>query len=86
MLVTLPLANAVITLPQFAFQYDDELQRAFREAVRDTVSININDLILDRAVTSGLNAYLNLRSGGDGQVRLEGRTYADQGGQNSAGM
>lgn len=71
---------------QFAFQYDDELQRAFREAVRDTVSININDLILDRAVTSGLNAYLDLRSGGDGQVRLEGRTYADQGGQNSAGM
>ena len=71
---------------QFAFQYDDELQRAYREAVRATVRININDLIMDRAITSGLNAYLDLRSGGDGQVRLDGREYADQGANTSAGM
>ncbi len=63
---------------QLARQYDDELQRAFRAAVRETVNVNINNIVFDRAITSGLNAYLDLRSGGTGQVRLEGADAAQQ--------
>ena len=67
---------------QLARQYDDELQRAYRAAVRDTVNVNINNLVFERAITSGLNAYLDLRSGGSGQVRLEG---ANAGGAGHSG-
>ena len=65
---------------QLARQYDDELQRAYRTAVRDTVNVKINNLVFERAITSGLNAYLDLRSGGTGQVRLEGAAAAGQSG------
>jgi len=67
---------------QLARQYDDELQRAYRAAVRDTVNVKINNLVFERAITSGLNAYLDLRSGGTGQVRLEG---TDAGGAAQSG-
>lgn len=58
---------------QLARQYDDELQRAFRSAVRETVNVRVNETVFNRAVNSGLNAYLDFRSGGDGQIRLEGQ-------------
>lgn len=69
---------------QLARQYDDELQRAYRTAVRETVNVKINNLVFERAITSGLNAYLDLRSGGTGQVRLEGA--ANSGGHSGTGM
>lgn len=70
---------------QLARQYDDELQRAYRAAVRETVNVNITEKVFERAITSGLNAYLDLRSGGTGEVRLEG-VGAGAGGQTGAGI
>lgn len=70
---------------QLARQYDDELQRAYRAAVRETVNVNINEKVFERAITSGLNAYLDLRSGGTGEVRLEGNG-AGAGGTAGAGI
>ena len=55
---------------QLARQYDDAMQRAYRTAVRETVNVNVNNVVFERAISSGLNAYLDLRSGGSGQIRL----------------
>lgn len=62
---------------QLARQYDEELQTAFRAAVRETVNVRINETVFQRAIDSGLSAYLDFRSGGDGQIRLQGQNYAD---------
>ncbi|MAV46448.1 MAG: peptidyl-prolyl cis-trans isomerase [Alphaproteobacteria bacterium TMED89] len=59
---------------RLAVQYDDAMQRAYRTAVRETVNVQINDRIFERAIESGLNAYLDMRSGGYGQIRIDNPT------------